>query len=370
MRSTKKRIIKEKTMSKILYAAGSMNHINSFHLPYIEKLREDGHEVLIMASGKGADFDIPFVKKMVSLGNVKCQMKIRKILKEEKFDLLILNTTLAAFNIRFCMPKKNRPKVVNFVHGYMFPTEIKSLRNRIFFFCEKILKKKTDRILVMNEDDYKMATENKLCVGDVVMTRGMGARVPSETKVPKEMIYKLHESEDKYIICFVGELYKAKNQRMLICALPEIQIKIPNAVLWFVGDGVDRQNLVDLSEKLNLSNSVYFMGRRKNPFDYIRACDLYVSASEKEGLPFNILEALGCGKTVICSDIKGHRDIIENGKSGFLYENGNMNDFIRLVIEAHDGKISISPEYAISRYNEYSYDSVFLDTYNKMTELL
>ncbi len=357
-------------MSKILYAAGTMNHIKSFHLPYIEKLREDGHEVLTMASGKDADFDISFVKKMVSFGNIKCQRKIKKILKKEKFDVLILNTTLAAFNIRFCLPKKNRPKVINFVHGYMFPTERKSLRDKIFFFCERLLRKKTDYILVMNNDDYKLATENNLCIDKVVMTLGMGANVPEETNVPRDMIYKLHESEDKYIICFVGELYKAKNQRMLICALPEIQIKVPNAVLWFVGDGADRQNLVDLADKLNLSSSVYFMGRRKNPFDYIRASDLYVSASEKEGLPFNILEALGCGKTVICSNIKGHRDIIEHGKSGFLYENGNMNDFIRLVLEAHDGKISTTPEDAIARYNEYSYDKVFKDTYQKITELI
>ncbi len=347
-----------------------MNHINSFHLPYIEKLRADGHEVFTMASGKGADFDVKFVKKMVSFGNVKCQMQIRKILKREKFDVLILNTTLAAFNIRFCIPKKNRPKVINFVHGYMFPTEIKGLRNKIFFFCEKLLRKKTDYILVMNDDDYKIATENKLCIGEVIMTRGMGASVPEESNVPRELIYKLHESEGKYIICFVGELYRAKNQRMLICALPEIQIKIPNAVLWFVGDGVDRQFLVDLAEKLNLSNSVYFMGRRKNPFDYIRACDLYVSASEKEGLPFNILEALGCKKTVICSNIKGHRDIIEQGKSGYLYENGNMNELIRLVVEAHDGEISINPDDAEARYLEYSFDKVFPDTYGKMTELI
>ena len=357
-------------MSKILYAAGSMNHINSFHLPYIEKLRADGHEVFTMASGKGADFDIKFVKKMVSFGNIKCQRKIKKILEEENFDVLILNTTLAAFNIRFCLPKKNRPKVINFVHGYMFPTEIKGLRNKIFFFCEKLLRKKTDHILVMNDDDYKMAVENKLCVGEVVMTRGMGASVPNTTNVPRELIYKLHESEDKYIICFVGELYKSKNQRMLICALPEIQIKIPNAVLWFVGDGIDRQMLVDLAETLNLSNSVYFMGRRKNPFDYIRASDLYVSASEKEGLPFNILEALGCEKTVICSDIKGHRDIIKNGESGYLYENGNMNDLIRLVIEAHDGKIAIEPEKAYAQYEEYSFDKVFSDTYGKMADLI
>lgn len=357
-------------MSKILYAAGTMQHIRSFHLPYIQELRREGHEVYTMAKGDDADFNIEFVKKMLSFGNLACQRKIKKILKREKFDVLILNTTLAAFNIRFCLPKKNRPKVINFVHGYMFPRVPVSTKDKIFFFCEKILRKKTDSILVMNQDDYEIATENKLCLGDVVMTRGMGASVPEETVVPKEAVYKLHESEEKFIICFVGELYKGKNQRMLICALPEIQIAIPNAVLWLVGEGVDRQKLVDLSEELNIDNSVFFMGRRSNPCDYIRACDLYVSASEKEGLPFNILEALGCGKTTLASNIKGHRDIIEDGVSGLLYPFGDISEFVRLVKSVYNGEIKIDSQNAISRYKDYCFDNVFPDTYGKMKELV
>jgi len=347
-----------------------MDHIKSFHLPYIAKLREDGHEVLTMAKGKDADFNISFEKKMVSFKNMACHRQIRKILKREKFDVLILNTTLAAFNIRFCLPKKNRPKVINFVHGYMFPPKPESTRDKIFFFCEKLLRKKTDYILVMNGDDYKIATENKLCVGETVMTLGMGAKVSEDTTMPIELIRKYYDSTDKYVICFVGELYRAKNQRMLICALPEIQIKIPNAVLWLVGEGTDRNELVGLSEELNLSDSVYFMGRRSNPCDYIYSSDLYVSASQKEGLPFNIMEALGCGKTTLASDIKGHRDIIEDGKSGFLYPNGDINEYVKLVCEVYSGEKKIDPECAKARYKEYSFDSVFPKTYGIIKELV
>lgn len=357
-------------MSKILYAAGTIEHIKSFHLPYIEALRNDGHEVLVMARGKDADFDISFVKKMFSLKNLACQRQIKKIIKREKFDAIILNTTLAAFNIRAVLPRKRRPKVINFVHGYMFPTELKSTKDKIFLFCEKLVRKKTDSIMVMNADDYEIANKYKLCLGDIKMTLGMGAKVPKASSVAPELIYKYHESIGKYILCFVGELYKGKNQRMLICAMPEIQLDIPNAVLWLVGEGVDRQELIELVDELNLSSSVYFMGRRSNPCDYIRASDLYVSASEKEGLPFNILEALGCGKVTLASDVKGHRDIIENGKSGILYPHGDINEFVRCVKAIHSGEIKINPEDAIARYKTYSYDNVFEKTYGTMKELL
>lgn len=356
-------------MSKILYAAGTMDHIKSFHLSYIEALRNDGHEVLVMAKGRDADFDISFVKKMISAKNTECRRKIKKILKREKFDVIILNTTLAAFHIRLCLPKKKRPKVINLVHGYMFPEAVRTTRDKIFFLCEKLLRKKTDHIMVMNNEDYSIATKNALCIGEVRMTLGMGAAV-ADTIVPPDTIRKYTQSEGKYVLCFVGELYKAKNQRMLICALPEIQLDIPNAVLWLVGEGADRLELIDLADELNISNSVCFVGKKKNPCDYICASDLYVSASEKEGLPFNIMESLGCGKITLASDVKGHRDLIEDGKSGILYQPGDITDFVNKVKAIYKGEMSIDPEDAISRYNIYSKDNAFPKTYAIMKELI
>ena len=79
-----------------------------------------------------------------------------------------------------------------------------------------------------------------------------------------------------------------------------------------------------------------------------------MSASKKEGLPFNIMESLGCGKITLASDVKGHRDLIEDGKSGILYQPEDITDFINKVKAIHKGEISIDPEDAISRYNIYS----------------
>lgn len=357
-------------MSKILYAAGSMGHINNFHLPYIDALRKDGHEVQVMARGEGADHNIPFVKKMFSFGNVFCMMKIRGILKREKFDIIITNTTLAAFNVRFVLPKRNRPRVINFVHGYMFPKDVVGLRAKIFRFCEKLLRKKTDHIMVMNAADLEIANKYKLCLGEIRMTSGMGASVAAAPSVETDLILKHNKGEGKYILCFVGELYKAKNQRMLICALPEIKMEIPNAVLWLVGEGVAREELVALAEELSISDSVYFMGRRENPCDYIRAADIYVSASEKEGLPFNILEAIGCGKTVVASRVKGQEDIIEDGVSGFLYPFGDISAFADIVKRIYRGELSIDPKCARARFESFSFERVFPETYGVMTELM
>ena len=357
-------------MKRILYTAGTMRHIQNFHLPYIERLKSEGHEVAVMARGAGADIDIPFEKKMFSPKNLLSALRIRRIIKREKFDTVILNTTLAAFVVRFCMPKRKRPRVINFVHGYMFPKMPKTLREKIFLFCERLLRKKTDYIMVMNTEDYGIASNYKLSLGAPKMTRGMGAKVSADGYLPVELAYVRKKDRKCFIICFVGELCKNKNQEMLIRAMPKIKTKVPSAVLWLVGDGGDRVELSRLKEELSLSDSVCFWGHKSNPCDFIRASDLYISASKKEGLPFNIIEALGCGKTVIASDVKGHRDIIEDGKSGFLFNVWDTEGLAELVEAVYSGEKSINPKTAIERYKFFSFDSVFEETYGIMKELI
>ena len=356
-------------MKKILYAASNMQHINNFHIPYIEKLREDGYTVKVMATGEGADYDVPFVKKMLSPRNLLTQRKIRRIVKEEGFDAIILNTTLAAFHIRMALPKKNRPKVLNIVHGYLFSEKEGGLKRKILLLCERFLRKKTDAIAVMNEEDLRIATDNLLTSGEIKMTRGMGAKV-GELSHDSVSVRRYTNTEGKYLITFVGELSERKNQRLLICALPEIKISIPKAELLRVGAGGDEMRLRALADKLGIADSVHFLGQRREPCDFISASDLYVSASEIEGMPFNIIEALGVGIPILATDIKGHADLIENGKTGYLYEKGNIAALVEMVKAFYNGEITVNKEFQKEKYLEYSFERVFHQTYELMKEFV
>ena len=351
---------------KILYAASTMSHIHSFHEDYIAALRRDGHEVLVMAKGADADFDIPFEKKMLSSRNTAARREIRDIIKREHFDCVFLNTTLAAFHIRLAIPKRGRPRIVNMVHGYLFPEGSRSLKDRILLLCEKLVAKKTDTLVLMNAEDVSIATKNRLSIEPPYFVRGLGART-HRTETPIPVIRRELDAEGRFVMSFVGELSDRKNQRLLISSLPRIKMQIPTATLWLIGEGDKREELESLAASLGVADSVVFTGRRSNPCDFIRASDLYVSASKIEGMPFNIIEALGTGKTVLCSDIKGHRDLIKHGESGFLYPSDDLDAFVEGVLAIHGGK-SPDIDAILSTYRAYEWDSVFEDTYAKIKE--
>ena len=317
---------------KILISASNMVHINNFHLPYIEALKNEGHQVSVLASGEGADFNIAFKKRAFSLKNALLALKIRRIIKKEKFDIIYLHTTLCAFWVRLALKGlKSRPRVVNTVHGYLFGKTSSALHNRIYLACERITRKQTDYIVVMNKEDEIIAKENKLCLNEVYSIDGMGIdfskkliSIASPKLPPKKLVY-------------VGELNKRKNQIFLVRMLK----KIDGASLTLVGDGNQRKAIEKEIKKLGLENRVTITGFTKDIDKYLSQADAYVSASNIEGLPFNILEAMKAGLPIVASKIKGQEDILPEE---CLYELGNEEDYIKCL------ESITQPSYNIEKY--------------------
>ena len=352
----------DKVKGKILYAASTISHINNFHLDYIAKLKSEGYDVRVMARGDGADYNIPFSKKMFSMSNTACRAEIKEIIAREKFDTVILNTSLAAFHIRFALDKKDRPGVINIVHGYLFSRNVPFLRRTLLLVAEKLVASRTDCIIVMNEADREIATKNRLTRGRILFSRGMGATARPQVTRP-EILRRELLSEGKFVMAFVGELSARKNQEFLITALNDIKEKIPEAELWLIGDCPSDEYLRGLAGEVDLSESVRFFGRRDDACDLMRACDLYVSASTIEGMPFNIIEAMGCKKTILASAVKGHTDLIEDGKSGFLYKYGDRREFVEKAVMIYKGEYKLSPDDIYARYCDFDNAKVFDDTY-------
>lgn len=366
-RVTRKRMNKAGTTEmprnnkRLLYVASNMRHINNFHTEYIAALKDSGYSVSVMARGEGADFDIPFEKKLFSPKNTACRKKIRKIIKENAFDAIILNTSLAAFHVRLACPIKNKPKIVNIVHGYLFSKEINPIKRLLLLFCEIIMRGKTDVVVTMNQDDYETANKFKLAKDAIYQSRGMGATLRPEI-TPPEKIRKEYFNEGDFVMTFVGELSGRKNQSFLIDALAKIKKDVPSAKLCLVGEGAEREALAKRAEALSLEKDVIFTGNRPDACDFIRACDLYVSASTIEGLPFNLVEAMGAKKTLLVSKIKGHTDLVTEGESGFLFEFGNLDEFVEKVKKIYKKEFAIFPEKVYESHLKFEKRSVFPET--------
>jgi len=322
-------------MSKVLYVASTKSHLDRFHQPYIKALREHA-KVYTMATGEDVDFSIPFSKSFFSFTNFKNILKIRKILKKERFDAVLLHTTLAAFLVRAAMiGMKKPPYVLNTVHGYLFPKNVQGLKNKVLLRCEKMLRKKTDEIAVMNEEDREICQKYRLCRGTVHMTRGMGVTITPEIPERDQALRAQYTSDEKDFVClFVGELSHRKNQMFLIQAAKKLHdVGFPIRLL-LAGEGADRKELEEAISQNNLENTVFLLGNREPILPFLSIADLYVSASHSEGLPFNIMEAMSCGLPILASDTKGQNDLL-NGSTDALYPHGDLDAFCFMLRTIH-----------------------------------
>lgn len=305
--------------SKILYAASTASHLRRFHMPYIEALSNNA-EVVTMANGEGVNLCVPFAKSFFSLSNFKCIVRIRKILKQERFDRVILNTSLTAFLVRAAMlGMKDRPYVLNVVHGYLFPREVKGFKNRFLLLCEKLMRPMTDDIVVMNRDDLAIAKAYKLCRGRVLMTHGMGISDAPFCADGADLVREeFGVGMDELLLLFVGELSRRKNQGFLISCMAHLRQKGLPVKLLLLGEGSEREALEAQIAELELSDHVFLAGSREPITPYLSAADIYVSASLSEGLPFNVMEAMDAGLPILASDTKGQSDLL-SAYEGCLY---------------------------------------------------
>jgi glycosyltransferase involved in cell wall biosynthesis len=134
---------------------------------------------------------------------------------------------------------------------------------------------------------------------------------------------------------YVGRIKKYKSVDHLLRAFQIVLREIPAARLVVVGDGDARPGLEQLSRQLGISSSTQFEGfvDEKRKIQLLNHMDVVVNTSAKEGWGLTVTEANACGVPVVASNVPGLRDSVIDGKTGLLYEYGNISQLSRKILD-------------------------------------
>jgi glycosyltransferase involved in cell wall biosynthesis len=100
--------------------------------------------------------------------------------------------------------------------------------------------------------------------------------------------------------------------------MPDVISNYPDAMLYIVGDGELKNELISLVHDLNLTRHIKFLGLRNNVPALLRQWDLFVLPSLWEGFPTVVMEAMISEVPVIATNIPGTKELVVNGETGFL----------------------------------------------------
>jgi len=145
--------------------------------------------------------------------------------------------------------------------------------------------------------------------------------------------------EGAKVLGFLGSFYAYEGLDLLVKALPEIIKQEPSTKLLLVGGGPQEQELKTLVKNLRLTEHVIFTGRvpHAEVDKYYSLVDLLVYPRKAMRLtelvtPLKPLEAMAQGKIVLASDVGGHHELIEQGKTGYMFKADDLNDLSQSVI--------------------------------------
>lgn len=157
------------------------------------------------------------------------------------------------------------------------------------------------------------------------------------------------------VVLSVGRLATAKDHATLLKAFALVFLK-RRVRLVILGDGPERESLMKLAERLNLSEHVDLPGFKVNPFTYMSRASVFVLSSWYEGFPNVLVQAMACGTPVVSTDCRsGPREILEDGKWGRLVPVGDWRAMADAIIETLDNPMPSNR--LISRASTYSADA-------------
>jgi len=278
-------------------------------------------------------WDIPWSRNPLDLANLlKAPTAIREIVRQEGYDIVHVHTPVAAFVTRWALRTERRNKklkVIYTAHGFHFIKGAPFYKNLVFIILEKMAGYWTDYLVVINKEDEDAALKYRLVKKEHLLHMpgiGIDSAYYDPSNISKNDLNEVRDelglnSNENYFL-MVGEFNNNKFQSEAVSALSVLGN--PEIHLAFAGNGTIMKNVKNISEDLGISDRVHFLGYRIDIPRLMKASLGVLLTSRREGLPRCILEAMSLEVPVIATNIRGARELLEDG-AGILYQVGDID---------------------------------------------
>ncbi len=225
-------------------------------------------------------------------------------------------------------------------------------QNRFKNLIFKFVLRSADKIIV-NSFEFKKKFKTKFKIHAECIYNPLNKReIIKKSKIKS----KIKFDRKKLKLINIGRYTDQKDQLTLLKAVNRIKDKISFNLL-LVGRGVEKKNLVKYIHENNLSKQVKLLDFQNNPFNLIKSSDVFILSSLYEGLPNVLLETQVLKKFIISSNCPtGPREILLNGKAGFLFNIGNYLELSNLILYYSKNKKSLSKKISIGYKNLNRFD--------------
>ena len=323
---------------KIVYIAQSAGGVAEYLFMFLKNFHNESYENILIVSEDYKEqlerfkpyttniYLVPMVREVKFKNDLKAILKVRKIIKKEKPDIVYLHSSKAGAVGRIALLFDFRTRILYNAHGWYFNATISNKKKKLYALIEKILALKATKIINISKAEYesalhyKIAPEKKMCI----IENGIDfTKFKNNDKNREKTRNNFKIKENEIIIGVVGRLSEQKDPITMIKAFELLHKKYNNTKLMYVGSGELEEAVKQYAKEKNIFNKVIVTGWVKNVEQYIPAFDIAVLPSKWEGFGLVLIEYMACDKPIVATKVGGITNIIEDRKNGLLTEKDN-----------------------------------------------
>lgn len=309
-------------------------------------------------------YTISCTRSPLNRGTLKAIKELKKIVEDNKYDIVHCHTPIAAMCTRLACRKarKKGTKVLYTAHGFHFYKGAPMKNWLLYYPIEKICSYFTDMIITINQEDFELA-KMKMYAKSVEYVPGVGVDIErfSAAVVNREEIRnEINVPKDALLMLSVGELNHNKNHEVVIRAMSKL--KNPNIHYAIAGRGELHNYLETLAEELGLTAQIHLLGFRPDIAQLYKASDICVFPSIREGLGLAAIEGMAAGLPLIVSDNRGTRDYAKHEINALVCIPQNVDMFAQAISRMMSDdelrhrmgiyNVEASRSYRVSKINE------------------
>ena len=276
--------------------------------------------------------------------------EIRRLLKTEKPDILHLHSSKAGLlGSLASISLRQKIKVIYTSHGAAFSASFSKKARKFFLLLEWLSGFFKDKIICVSQNEKKIWLKENIVPKEKLITvaNGLDLKILSEI-LPKNQARDFlagaspafftamaNQPANLKIIGAIANFYPDKGLPYLVETADLIikQKKLSDIIFAIIGDGPERKLLEEIINARGLKNRFILTGAIVNPIKYLKAFDIYVQPSIKEGFGYTVLEAMAAGAPIAASAIGGIPEMITDGFNGFLVPPADPQALADKIIE-------------------------------------
>jgi len=328
-------------------------------------------------------FPVKIKRSISPFSDLKAFWQIYKILLKEKIDIVHTHTPKPSLIGQLAAKLAGVPVIINTVHGFYFHDNMKPLPKFFFSAMEWIAGKCSTIILSQNPEDIKTAIKLNICKPEKIKLLGNGVNLEKFDPERFNKNFKLQKRreidvpDDAIVIGIIGRLVLEKGFLELFKAFKNVITEKENVWLVIIGPEEPEKTYrisADTFKEYGIKERIVYLGSRDDIAEILSCIDIFTLPSWREGFPRSAIEASAMGLPVVATNIRGCRQVVEDGKTGFLTTLFSVEELekalLRLITDEKLRLVLGRRGYEKSRreFDESKVCRIVIDTYIKFLQ--